>query len=157
SNGNIDTEVFFHIVGEGNELENLKKLVKNIGLTKKVIFYGSKTGNDLDVIVNKCDIGIGALGTHRVNIFGNSSLKHREYCARGIPFVLAANDYDFSDEFEYKLQVPTNETDINVKTIVNFYKNLKKKKNVSLEMREYAEKYLSWESKLLPVEEHFLN
>ncbi len=80
-----EKEVFYHCVGEGSDLENLKTLVRELSLEKYVIFHGTKTGEDLDKVVDECDIVFGSLGFHRTGLTGGSPFKAREYCARVIP------------------------------------------------------------------------
>lgn len=43
-----------HIVGEGAEKESLQKLCKNLGVEKKVIFYGQMSRNDVFELMKKC-------------------------------------------------------------------------------------------------------
>jgi len=155
-NNNPNYKVYFHIVGDGGALPELRRLTLECGLDQYVQFHGSKTEGDLDEIINKCDIGIGILGNHRKNLFGDSSLKNREYCARGLPFIIAAEDYDFNDSFKYNLRIPADETNLDVIQVMNFFNKLKSTSpNYSLEMRGFAEKNLTWESKLVKVVEDF--
>ncbi|ABR30232.1 glycosyltransferase [Thermosipho melanesiensis] len=140
------SKVYFHIVGNGKELYNLKKLTVDLKLEDFVKFHGFKVGDKLDRLFDLCDIAIGSLGMHRIGLRKSSVLKVREYCARGIPFVLSSDDEDF-ENFEFMLKVPANESPIDIDEILNFYKEIKEKDYVKL-MRNYAMKNLSWKSKL---------
>lgn len=124
---NPKKEVYYYFVGEGSELHNLKKLTKELNMEKYVIFYGTKTGKDLDEIVNKSDVAFGSLANHRKNIYLDSALKNREYCARGIPFVIASEDLDFPNNFEYVFRVSRDETPIDMIAIIDFYDRIKNK------------------------------
>ena len=57
--------VIFHIVGQGDESENLKGLATSLNLEKNIIFHGSKFGAELDALYENADIGVDALGAHR--------------------------------------------------------------------------------------------
>ncbi|MBB6062790.1 glycosyltransferase involved in cell wall biosynthesis [Thermosipho japonicus] len=145
-----NVKVFFHIVGEGRGLNNLKALTKNLGLTEYVIFHGYKTGERLDEIFDISNIAIGSLGLHRIGLLKSSTLKLREYCARGIPFIFSSTDEDFEESFEFMFRVPSDESPINIKEILNFYKHIKNKNYPSL-MRSYAERKLSWNNKMKKI------
>jgi len=149
---NPEKEVFYHCVGEGPELTNLKKLTKELNLEKYVIFHGTKTGEDLDKVVDECDIALGSLGNHRKGLYADSALKNREYCARGIPFVIASDDQDFPETFPFVYRIPKDDTPVDVSQVIKWYENLiKEHPNYSIEMRKYAEENLSWDAKMKPV------
>lgn len=151
---NPEKEVFYHCVGEGRELTNLKKLTKELNLEKYVIFHGTKTGEDLDKVVDECDIAFGSLGFHRTGLTGGSPLKAREYCARGIPFVIAYEDRDFPETFPFSYRIPKDDTPVDVSQVIKWYENLiKELPNYPMEMRRYAEENLTWDAKMKPVVE----
>lgn len=135
-------KVNLHIVGDGEEILNLKKLTKQLNLEKYVCFWGVKKGNELNEIFNKCHIAIDHLGLHRKGLTELSSLKSKEYCARGIPFILAHNDKVFNNK-EYAHKVLGNEEPININEIIKFSETFVNNL-ISKEMRKYAEKF-SWD------------
>lgn len=141
----------FHVVGDGDKkvVEKLKELVKNYNLENYVIFYGFKSGKDLDKIYNKTNIAIGSLGIHRLNLKEVQPLKNREYCAKGLPFVISFNDPNFRNkEFVYKVSNDEKLFDIN--EIIAWYKNLK----ISPEkMREYSKQF-TWDIQIGKVAEY---
>jgi len=149
---NPKKEVFYHCVGDGAELDNLKKLTKELSLEKYIIFHGTKTGQELDKIFDESDIALGSLGNHRKGLNSGSALKNREYCARGIPFVIEFSDQDFPESFPYILKIPSDESPVDVSKIVEWYEELTQSHpNYSIEMRKYAEEHLSWDEKMKPV------
>jgi hypothetical protein len=155
-NNNVNNkEVFFHIVGDGPELENLKVLTKQLNLVKYIIFHGFKSGEELDEIFNKCDIGIGSLGMYRIGLKNGYTLKLREYCARGLPFVYGYFDNDFAD-FKYSITVSNDNKVIDIKKVIDFYSSIRNKNYVN-EMREYAKVKLSWDAKMQSVIKKILN
>lgn len=143
---------YYHCVGEGPVLENLKNLAKELKLEKYVIFHGTKVGEELDKIVDDSDVAFGSLGFHRIYLKGGSPLKAREYCAKGIPFVIAYDDWDFPESFPYVFRIPQDDSPVDIDKVINWYENLSKKHpDYSLEMRKYAEENLSWDAKMKPV------
>jgi len=152
NHGQLVQEVFYHCVGEGSDLENLKTLVRELSLEKYVIFHGTKTGEDLDKVFDECDIAFGSLGFHRIGLNGGSPLKASEYCARGIPFVIAYEDWDFPETFPFVYRISKDDTPVDISQVIKWYENLiKEHPNYSIEMRRYAEENLSWQAKLRPV------
>lgn len=146
---NPKKEVYYYFVGEGSELHNLKKLTKELNMEKYVIFYGTKTGKELDEIVNKSDVAFGSLGMHRIDLKYASTLKLREYCARGIPFVYSYFDFDFND-FKYSMKIDSDEKPVDIEKVIEFYDSIKNENYIE-EMRKYAEDNLTWEAKMKPV------
>jgi len=149
---NPEKEIYYHCVGEGSDLENLKTLVRELSLEKYVIFHGIKTGEDLDKVVDECDIAFGSLANHRKKLYADCALKNREYCARGIPFVIASDDPDFPETFPFVYRIPKDDTPVDINQVVKWYESLiKAHPNYSMEMRKYAEQNLSWDAKMKPV------
>ncbi|EJV64230.1 glycosyltransferase [Bacillus cereus] len=147
SSGSQSVAVNFHIVGEGKEKRNLERIVADYNLHDYVVFHGSKNGQELDRIFDKSDIGIGILGNHRKELYGDSSLKNREYCARGIPFVIAATDLDFPYELNFVHRINADNSSVNIDALINFYRQLGSEDFKSI-MREYSEQKLQWKEKM---------
>lgn len=148
--GKLKININFHIVGEGEEKQNLEKMSKEIGLQDKIIFYGYKTGNDLDKIYEKSHLAIGTLGMHRININTVSSLKNREYCARAVPFVLATSDSDFPENLPFIKYVSGDDSALSICELLNFYRLFKTDETNSA-IRNYAEKNLDWKQKIVEI------
>lgn len=153
NNSDFKNEVYFYVLGkEGNQIDNLKLLVKKYKLEKYILFHGHKSGKELDNLFNLCQVGIGSLGIHRAGVYFAYPLKNREYCARGIPFIISFRDLDFPEKFPYIKILPADESVINIEEIINFYIDIESRfPNYINDMRNYAEKNLSWEIKLKPV------
>lgn len=150
---NGSRDIYLHIVGEGLELQNLRKLVSTLHLEPRVIFHGFKSGTDLDAMFDQCHIAIGSLAGFRVNLIELSSLKSREYCARGIPFLMASKDADFPETWEYIQMVPADESPIDMKTVISFAERVMADPNHPQKMRRYAEDHLDWLAKMKVLKE----
>ncbi len=145
--------VIFHIVGGGckRELEKIRKIAESGGITPYVIFYGPKSGEELDNLFDLADFGIASLGRHRSGITRIRTLKTREYAARGIPFTCSEQDDDF-EGMPYVLKIPADESPADVSRIVefctsnNFYPD---------QIRSSIEQTLSWKNQMSRVTEIF--
>ena len=132
-------KVYFHLVGDGEEVKNLKKMVSDMKLEKYVLFYGAKYEPNLTDIYKKCNLGITALGMYRKDLECGSVLKAREYAARGIPFILGYEDKSFKNS-KFVISVPNDDSYINIGEVVKKYDALD---ITGEEIRKYSET-ISW-------------
>jgi glycosyltransferase involved in cell wall biosynthesis len=123
---NPDYKVYFHVVGyfySQAEHEEFVQLIQSNNLQSYVILHGAKHGKELDDVFEKADFAVGSLGRHRSGITYIKTLKNREYAARGFSFIYSEMDSDF-DSQPYVLKAPADESMIDIKHIVDFYKSV---------------------------------
>lgn len=136
--------IVLHLAGDGDDVEHLKNLVRTNNLGQHVQFLGNLNQEELNELYNQCTIAVASLGLHRIGISLASTLKTREYLAKGIPFVYSGEIDVFGGRpFEYCLQVPADESIINIDELLAFQDALysrKSEQDVIDDMREYAEK-----------------
>lgn len=144
-------EVEYVVIGEGSELNELKRQVKSYSLENVVKFVGKKTGDDLDRYFDDCDVAIGSLGLHRLGM-KPSSLKSREYMARGIPFIITDSESmgDDSTISPFIYQLPGDESPVEIEKIVEWIDGINVEK-ASIALRQYAEENCSWISQMKKV------
>lgn len=134
-------KIVLNLVGQGQEIEKLRQLAQN---NKNIIFHGPKSGKQLSEIFDKTDIAVDALGRHRSGVTYNSSLKGKEYAARGIPSISAVKtELDYFKNFKYYLRIPADETYVNIEDIIVFYNkiyNNRKEIEITKEIRNLTEK-----------------
>lgn len=148
-------DVFFDLVGGGvtAEIIKLQNLTKELNLEKYISFYGESSGEELDYFFEKADFGIASLGRHRSGITKIKTLKTREYAARGIPFIYSEIDDDF-ENMPYIIKAPADESPIDIKSLVDFYRTL----NLSpVEIRSSIERTLSWRVQMQKVVDETFN
>ena len=142
--------IFLHLAGsEGDgSLDEWKKLSVLYNLEESVIYEGPVYGEELDRLFDLCDIGLGTLAGHRTREGISSALKVREYVARGLPFIYSGKDNLINKNLDFVFEVPKNNTPIDMKTVVEFVKYTKNKPFLIEKMRNYAEKYMTWEEQM---------
>ncbi len=153
-------KVEFHIVGDGTVVKELKKLCCDLRVEQYVFFHGWMHGKELDDMFDRCDIGVGSLGMYRIGLENGNTLKLREYTARGIPFF-----YGYADKLikscvdDYTMQVPNDDSPIDIATVISFYEKMKEKgfDKIAVEMRKLAEEHLSWAKQMKPVVDYILS
>lgn len=149
-------EVVFEIVGTGNELERLKSDAMALDLGRMVNFHGPKRGDALTAIMAQCHIGISSIGMHRLQV-DTSNLKSREFCAHGLPFVIAYSDRDF-EGFRFCYDIPSNDTPVDVFGVIDFFRKLSAETpDYRWQMRRFAEERLTWSAKMAPVVQTVMN
>ena len=103
-------------------------------------------GKSLDLIFNESDIAIGSLGIHRLGLNSVSTLKSKEYFARGIPFIYSYKENFINDNLErYAYKVESNDNPIDMNFLISKHKQNKDGDKIIREMRQFAENYLTWD------------
>ena len=149
----IKQKVILNMVGDEGDgsLLEWKKLVHEYSLEDYVIFHGRKTGKELDDICNNSDVGICSLGLYRTGFTYGSILKLREYMARGIPFIYAANDPAIVGGLDFCMKVSNDESLIEIENVIDFAYKVRNNTILSKSMRKYAQNRMSWEAQFQKV------
>lgn len=116
-----------HIVGDGDDalIEEWKNKVIEYNLEDNIIFYGRRVGKELSDIYSKCSIAFDSLGRHRCGIFYNSTLKGKEYLAKGLPVVSGVKtELDDIKDFEYYFRIPADDSPVDFDSVSKFYHNI---------------------------------
>lgn len=144
-------DVQFDIVGTGTALAQLEELTAKRGLRARVHFHGPRRGAELDALLSQADVGISSVGMHRLDV-DTSNLKSREFCARGLPFVIAYPDRDFPPGLPFVYHAPADETALDIADVIAFHRRLvTDHPDYRQRMRAYAEERLDWSAKMRPV------
>lgn len=138
--------VRFTIVGDGDPalLERYRRTARERGIAAYVAFTGPLSGQALDAVFDRTDLGIASLGRHRNGIVRLRSLKNREYAARGIPFVYSEQDDDF-DAMPYVFKAPADDTPLDIAALVRFRDSLRMPPAA---IRATVEQTLSWDRQM---------
>lgn len=140
-----DIDVNFIIVGDGVEAYNLKNMTEAYNLNKYIQFTGALDSEKIKEIYKSSDIAIGSLGMHRINLVNGSTLKVKEFCASGIPFIYAYNESSIPNDWEYALKIPADESFVDIVKLIGFYNNVSKNKNFNYNMNKFALNHYSWD------------
>ena len=153
-------EIIFHMVGDGASLQEYKEIIEQYAISDKVIIYGNKSGKNLDDIYDKCSIAVASLGLHRINLFLASTLKTREYGAKGLPIITSTKIDYIPDDYKYQLKFSEDESAINMEQVIDFFDRIYQTEGdfekVNKEIREFAEKKCDISITMRPVVEYIL-
>jgi hypothetical protein len=142
------------IIGDGDIKSVLINKVEDFKLNDFFCFPGYLKGEELDKIFENAHIGISALGSYRKKLYSSSTLKVREYVARGLPFVLAEDDIDFPLGTSFVYRVPNDPTPINFFELIEWYDKFRNETFKPNNIRDFAFEKLDFKNK---VYEMFIN
>ncbi len=150
-------QMHFYLVGSGKELEQYQKIVEKYDLSKKVTFCGSLYGEALDEVYNKANVAIECLGAHRKGLKLSSSLKSREYAAKGLPMITSVDiDVFPKGEYPYICHLKGEEKPVNIEKIIEFYDKIYSGNSydeVAEQIRAYAKKLCDMEVAMKPIKD----
>ncbi|MCL2681129.1 MAG: glycosyltransferase family 1 protein [Streptococcaceae bacterium] len=148
-------KVIFTLIGDGPVLKDYKKIVEKNGASSYIFLVGRKSGVELFPYYLDADIAVDSLGRHRSKIYYNSTLKGKEYLAKGLPIISGVKtDLDERKDFPYYYRVLANDTEINISDIVDFYNKVmcgKDKKEVASEIYNYGKNNFSFGVTFRPI------
>jgi len=114
-------------------------------------FGGHIEKEEADLLFNSMHLGISALAVHRKGLKSTTTIKSREYFARGLPFIFAYTDPDLSDNSEalkYCYQIPANEDNVDINGILNWYSGCISQENYGVKMHQFAKLHLDYKVKM---------
>lgn len=150
--------VVFHMVGYVSQ--EMKNLAEKYHLDNHIVFHGLKSGEALEKIYNSCSLGVDVLGGHRKNYPLSSSLKSREYAARGIPVVTASPVDYMPENYKYQLLEPYDDSPIDINGVLSFYHSVYDEKDIGKirnEIRIFAQEKCDIQKTLMPVIDYINN
>lgn len=143
-------KIVLHVLGNNLVYENSLLPQNDDRFVLKKALYEA----ELDDFFESMHLGISTLGLFRKNLSNSTTIKTREYFARGIPFVYAYEDVDlelYPETKKYTLQFPNDDSPIAMDNIVAFALNQYANPNHNKEMRQLATEFLSYKVKMQKV------
>ena len=113
-------------------------------------FHGPLDPRQLQSLYGTCHIAFASLAPHHLALTELASLKVREYCAVGIPFVLAAPDPDFPEDGELERfvhRVPADNSPLDLNDVRRFAESAVSIEGHAALMHDYALRTLDWNVK----------
>jgi hypothetical protein len=146
--GNIHLKFYIY----GKNLKAEEAMINALGIQNHVELHPFTEPNVLDQIINDVHIGISALAVHRKGIKGTTTIKTREYCARGLPFVYGHIDPDFSNNdsaAQFSLEFDANDSALDFEKIIQWYSLINlKAETLPQDMHDFALNHLDYRVKM---------
>lgn len=153
STGRDDFHLIF--VGDKSKAADLISLAEKEGVSNLISFTGALAGAELNLEYAKADIALGALGNHRRKVFANSSLKAKEYAARGMIMILSDAEGIEQEIVSNSFVVKSDESPLDFGAILEWYSSLKDKNQIRNEIHAFAEQNYSWDIQMQKVMDAF--
>ena len=142
---------FILVGGDAKEMPDFLSLVRRYGLENDVECPGFRKGEALDALYARADLGVSKLGCYRRGLSSCSSLKAREYCAKGLPFLYTCEDSLADENVDFALQVPNDDSPVDMMRVVRFVRRCRLNRNLAQEERLFARSHFDWVSILKTV------
>ncbi|MCC6818438.1 MAG: hypothetical protein IT245_06080 [Bacteroidia bacterium] len=149
ANYNGDWNIHFYLYGKNLEWESQQ--VSSLGIQNKVSMSGFIDKDDLDKKMSEIDLGLGAFGIHRKGLTSTTTIKAREYFARGLPFIFGHHDPDISGHPDLKkccLEFEANDSDIDFVKVIDWYESISDFYELAAFMNHFSLKHLDYEIKM---------
>ena len=127
------------------EYSKLKTLVSSLNLESTVTFHDSLPLNEIQNIAKDYHIGVAQLSTGEKGSNLVNTLKSKDYCAMGLPFISTCYDTSFEKGFPYAYITENMDDDINLNKIIDWYLSIRKNTNYRNDMYEYAKNNLQYD------------
>ena len=145
---NFKVRIIVHVAGISRGKTYLKKYLRNPIVSESIVFHGFIPPHEIDRLADNCHLAINSLSLHQIGIKTASTLKSREYFARGIPFITSSYDDDFDNKYPYILKVSGNENPFDIQDLINLALKLNTDSKHPQKMRQYAIENLDWSLKM---------
>lgn len=140
----------------GHQLEYEKNIAEAAGVIKQVHFKVAMTAEELTVEFTHHHMALGAFGIHRRGLKSNSTLKNREYCARGIPFIFGHQDPDLLNgdgNTKLWMEVAADEAPLKIADWREFYSEFLALSDGVARLRQYAFDHLDYSKKMQDLQQ----
>lgn len=147
NSSNKDIKLTLTLIGDGNMESELRRQVEELDVKNCVIMPGRMETKAIHEQYSTHHLAVSSLGLYRLGLHCSGVLKAREYCLAGIPFLAAGDDPDFDASCPFRYEVKNeDEVDSILEQIELFLET--RDQYTDQEIRDYAIKHLSFESKL---------
>ena len=152
--------IVLHLVGNGGSNKDYKEIATRYKIERQIIFHGNLSGKNLDDVYDLCNLSLDVFGGYRKDYFLSSSLKSREYAAKGLPIISACKIDFMPDDYKYLLLFPNDDSIIDMNRIIEFFDKVYGQGNIeqlSNEIRDFAQSKCDINNTLQPVIQYILS
>ncbi|MGB4215782.1 MAG: glycosyltransferase family 4 protein, partial [Thermacetogeniaceae bacterium] len=137
----------FLLVGDGDLKERLESMVKDIGVSDKVIFTGMVPYQNVPYYINVSDVCVAPFISQRNERIGLSPLKLCEYLSCEKPVIASRiSGLEILEDHQMGLLVPPEDEVALAQAIVRMLKDYSLREEMGKNGRQYVVKHRSWES-----------
>lgn len=142
---------------ESNAYSLLKEKASALNIASNITFLDSKSMNEILDIAKDFHIGIAQLSTSEKGSNLVNTLKSKDYCAMGLPFVSTCFDTSFEKDFPYAYVTKSMDEEINLKEVINWYIGIRDDYEYRHNMYNYAKNNLQYDKFVKQITSVVLN
>ena len=120
-----------------------------------VLLHGYRTGAELDAIYDRCHLGLVSLATQDKDVHVHSTLKSREYLAKGLPTMATGmTDVFVGTDYPYNLRLPSGAQSVDIGAVLAFHDSIygaTPRREVIARIRAFAERTVDIGIAMAPV------
>jgi len=146
--------VVLHVVGPTENAIVVDLKTEELISNGYIHFYGSLQYSEVEKVYDKVSLACEAFGVHRRSPGQlSSSIKSREYGAKGLPIISESKIDYIPLNYPYFLKVSEDEFPIDIESIIKFHDDVYsvEAQSVAAEIRNFAESRCSSEAMMKPV------
>lgn len=136
---------------ESNAYNYFKEKTSALSLNDYVTFLDKLSTSEIREVAKDCHIGIGQLSTSEKGSNLVNTLKSKDYCAMGLPFVSTCYDTSFEKDFPYIYISKNMDSEIDLANVIDWYKNIRKDSLYKEKMYNYAKENLQYDKFALQI------
>lgn len=144
-----------NIIGSGSEMEMYKRLIEENGLTDHIHMRGRLSGDGLLPYYNSADLALDAFGRYKTGNMLSTSLKSREYLAKGLPIITGCKTDILNRPFPYYMECDNDDSPVDFSELVRFFDSIygtgKKRSDVASDVRKYGRKICDISVMIKPI------
>jgi glycosyltransferase involved in cell wall biosynthesis len=137
---------FVLVGGDPKEMPAFLEEVGKRGLQDDVQCRGFLRGEELMRVYASADLGVSSLGCYRRGLTHCSSLKAREYCAAGLPFLYAYEDDAINGNPAFALKLPNDSSPVDIGMAVRFALRCRSDPSLGEQEKEFARQNYDWKT-----------
>lgn len=137
---NLKIDVF----GNGKQIKQLRSLVFKLNLGSVVQFHESRNLSFFEKNKKNWNMGLSAIGLHRINRTNAKPIKARDYIALGLPVICTKEDKIMAKN-NFNFVVSSDDSSVDIGLVKSHYYNLDEKQTQN-EMSRFSKSYLNWNS-----------
>lgn len=131
---------------ESKEYSDMKELAKEMGISDSIDFLNFMPLPEINELAKNIHLAVGQLSGSEYGVMETHALKHKDYCALGLPTFSTCTDSSFMGDYPYYYFIEDTDADIDLDSIIKWYEEIHKDSDYRSKMFKYAEDNLQFHS-----------
>lgn len=130
---------------ESDEYKAMQRLANELGVAEIIDFNDFLPISKINEIAENCHLAVGQLSGSEYGVMETHAIKHKDYCALGLPMFSTCSDTSFPDDYPYYYFIKETDAPIDLDAIIKWYENIRETHpGYRKEMYDHAKKSLQY-------------